>query len=69
MPLFRTQPIIDVQDIVVIVVVVALVMSWFAGLCQHSARVVCGFVSELRVAYVIRFENVSCKLPKGLRSM
>lgn len=48
------QPVIDVEDVVVVFVIVSVVVRRFAGFCQHSPWVVRRFVSELRIADMIR---------------
>ena len=64
----RAKPVVDVEDIVVIFVVVAVVVRGFARLCQHAAGVERRFVLELWVAYAIRVHDVRCELAKRLRN-
>ena len=66
MPLVRAQPIVDVEDVVVIFVVETFVVGRLAGLGEDPSRIVRGFVSELRIANMIRLEDVGRKLPEGL---
>ena len=40
MTLVRTEPIIDVEDVVIVLIVVSVVMNRFARLCQDSSWVV-----------------------------
>lgn len=48
------QPVIDVENVVVIFVIIPVVVRRFTGFCQYSPWVVCRFVSELRIADMIR---------------
>ena len=57
MTLVRTEPIIDVEDVVVVVVVVPLVVHRLARLRQHPARIVRRLILELRVADVVRIDE------------
>jgi hypothetical protein len=59
----RTQPIIDIEDIIIILVIVTLIVRGLARFGQHSTRIMCRFISELRVADVIRFQDIGRKLP------
>jgi len=65
-PFVSTQPVVNVEDIIIILIVKPFIMRRFARFGQHSAWVVSGLVSKLRVTNMIRFQNVGRKLPKGL---
>jgi len=54
MAIVGPQPVVDVEDVIVILVIVSVVVRGFAGFCQHSPWVVCRFISELWVANMIR---------------
>ena len=64
----RPKPVVDVEDIVVIFVVIAVVVCGFARLCQHAAGVERRFVLELWVAYALRVHDVRRELAKRLRN-
>jgi hypothetical protein len=49
-PLITTQNVVDVEDVVAVLVVVAVVLDALAGLGQHAARVARRLVLEGRVA-------------------
>ena len=66
MPLVRTQPIVDIEDVVVIFVIETFVVGRLAGFGEDPSRVVRGFVSELRIANMIRLEDVGRELPERL---
>ena len=54
MTIVGAQPVVDVENVVVVLVIVAIVMRGLAGFCQNSSWVMCRFVSELWVADMIR---------------
>jgi hypothetical protein len=56
------QPIVDVQNIVIVVVIVALVVSRLARFCENAPWIVCGFVSKLWIADAICIENICCEV-------
>ena len=60
--LLCAQPIIDIKDIVVVLVVITIVMTWFTRFRQNTPRVVRGFVSEPSVARPVRVDDVSGEL-------
>lgn len=31
--LFRTQPIIDVENVVIVIIIITVIVRWLAGLC------------------------------------
>lgn len=64
--LFGTQPVIDIQNVVIVIVVVAIIMRGFAGFGQHPTRIMGGFIAELGVAYAIRLNDVRRKLAQRL---
>lgn len=66
MALLGAQPVVDVENVIIVLVVVAVVMSGLAGLCEDAAGVVSGFVSELGVADVIGFDEIGGQLAEGL---
>ena len=65
-PVFGTQPVIHIQDVVIIFIIVTLIMSRFTGFRQHPSWIMCGLITELGIADVIRFENVSSQLSQRL---
>lgn len=40
MPVISAQPVVDIEDIIVILIVIAVVMGWFARLGKHAPRIV-----------------------------
>ena len=67
MPVISAQPVVDIEDIVVILVVVAVVVGRFTRLCEDAPWVVCGFISELGITNMVRVHDVGCQLPYGLK--
>lgn len=63
MTIIRAQPVIDIEDIVVVLIIEPFIVHRLARFCQDTPRVVGRLVSELRVAYAIRFDNVRRELP------
>lgn len=41
MTIIGAQPIVDIEDVVVVFVIVTVVVRGLAGFCQHSPWVVC----------------------------
>jgi hypothetical protein len=64
--LLSTQPVVDVENVIIVLIVIAIIVGGLAGLCKHSAGVVGGFVSELGVADVIGLDEVGGQLAQGL---
>ena len=54
------EPVIDIEDVVIVFVIVSVVVRRLARFCQHSPWVVCGFISELWVANVVCIHKVGC---------
>lgn len=50
MTLVLAQPIINVEDVVVIFVIESVVMDWFTWFRQNASRVMCCFITEGRIA-------------------
>lgn len=40
MPVISAQPVVDIEDIIVILIVIAVVMGWLARLRKHAPRIV-----------------------------
>jgi hypothetical protein len=64
--IFVSQPIIDVENVIVILIVVTFIVGGLTRLGEHPPRIVRRFVSELRVADVIRLKDVGSQLPQWL---
>ena len=64
MTVFSTKPVVDIEDVIVVIIVVAIVVGGLARLCKDATGVVCGLVSELGVADAIGVEDVSGKMPQ-----
>lgn len=62
MAFFGTQPVVDVENVIIVLVIVAIVVCGLAWLCKDTPRVVGGFVSELGVADVICFDKIGSQL-------
>ena len=62
-----SQPIVDIEDIVVIVIVVPVVVCGLAWLGQHAPGVMRRLVSEGWVTNVEGLDNVRSQLPDRLR--
>ena len=62
----RPEPIIDVENVVVILVVISIVMSRLTWLGQDTPGVVRRLISELGVANVIGLNDIRRQLPNGL---
>jgi hypothetical protein len=56
--LIGTQPIVDIEDVIIILIVIAFVVRRFARFSQHPPRIMRGLVSELGIADVVRFQDV-----------
>lgn len=66
MTLFRAQPVVDIQDIIVILVVVSVIMRRLARLGEHSPRVRRRLVLELWIRNPICVEDISRELAQRL---
>lgn len=60
------QPIIDVQDVVVIIIIVPVVVRRLTRFSKNSPGIMRRFVSKLRVADVIRVQYIGGQLAQGL---
>lgn len=68
MSLIRPQPVIYIENIVVILIVITLIVSRLAGLCQYAAGIVRRFVFELRITDAIRVRDIEGQLTQRLKS-
>lgn len=68
MSLLRSEPIVHIQDIIIILVIVPLVMRRLARLSEHPPRVRRRFILELRVRNAVRVDDVRRQLAEGLFS-
>ena len=50
---FIAQPVIDVQDVVAVLIVVAIVIHWLARLCQDPPRIKGQLIDERRIDQMI----------------
>ena len=57
-----SQPVVDVEDIIVVLIVIALVVHRFAWLGEHAPRIVRRFILELGIADVVRLDDVRREL-------
>lgn len=68
MSLLRPQPIVHIQDIIIILIIVPVVMRRLARLGEHPPRVRRRFVLELRVRDAVGIDDVRRQLAEGLYS-
>lgn len=47
------QPVIDIKNVIIVLIVVPIVVCGLAGLCEHAAGVVGGLISKVRIADVV----------------
>lgn len=67
MSFLSPQPIIDIEDVVIVLVVISFVVRWFARFCEYPPWVMRRFVLELWVAYTVGIGNVGGQLTQGLQ--
>jgi hypothetical protein len=63
MALLIAQPIIHIEDIIVVLVVVPLIVHWLARFGQHTTRVMGGLVAERWVADTECINDIGGELP------
>ena len=63
---FSPQPVIHIEDVVVVLIVVPFVVRRLARLCEHSSWVMSRLVLELGIAYAVGIGDVRCQLTQGL---
>lgn len=63
------QPVVDIKDVIVILVVVSVVVDGLAGLGENPSGIVRRFISELGVADMIGLDDVGGELPQGLDAL
>ena len=66
MPFVRPQPIIDIEDIIIILVVIPIIVRGLAWLGKHSSGVMRRLVSERGVTDMVRLDNIGRQLPYRL---
>ncbi len=66
MSFLSSQPIINIEDIVIVLVVVSFVVRWLARFCEYPPWVMRRFVLELGIAYAVGIGNVGSQLTQGL---
>lgn len=62
MSFFCAQPVVDIENVVIVVIIVAFIVSWLTGFCKNAPWIVGAFVSELRVANAIRIEYICSQM-------
>ena len=67
MPIVRAQPVVDVENIVIILVVIPVVVHRLARLREDAAWVVRRLILELRIANVVGIDDVRGKLLQRLQ--
>lgn len=60
------QPIVDIKNIIIILVVIPIVVGRFTGFCEHTAGIMGRLVSEVRIADVVCLCNMSRERSQGL---
>lgn len=65
--LLTTQDVIDIENIIAILVIIAIILHTLAWFGQHATRVSRGLVVEVRVADAIRRRKVGRQRLEGLR--
>ena len=68
MSIILSQPVIDVENVIVVLVVIAFVVHWLARLGKHTPGVVCRLIFELRVADVVGVDKIRRQLPQRLQT-
>ena len=66
MSLLSPQPVVDIEDVIVVFVIIPFVVRRLARLCEYSPWVMRRFILELRVAYAVGIGDVRCQLAQGL---
>lgn len=58
LPFFRTQAIVHIKNVVIVLIIVSIVVNWLAGLSKYPPGVMRCLVSELGVADIIRLREM-----------
>ena len=66
MSFLSPQPVIYIEDVVVVLIIVPLVVGGLARFCEHSPWVMRRLVLELGIAYTVGIVDVRCQLTQGL---
>lgn len=64
--LIRAQPVVDIENVVRIFVVVAIIAAFGAGLSEDTSRVVGGLISERGVHLMVGLQEVGGETFEGL---
>jgi hypothetical protein len=64
--LFRSQYVVDIEDVIAVLVVIAIVLDALARLGQDSTWVAGGLVIEAGVTQLVRRGQMACKRLKWL---
>ena len=67
MSFLSPQPIIDIEDIVVVLIVISFVVRRFARFCEYPPWVMRRFILELWVANAVGIGDVGGQLTQGLQ--
>lgn len=68
MSLLSPQPIIDIEDIVVVLVVISFVVRRLARFGEYPPWVMRRFILELGIAYAVGIGDVGGQLAQGLQN-
>ena len=63
---FRPKPVIDVEDVIVVLIIITIIVNGLARLGENSSRIMRRFVFKCRVAYMIRIDDVCCQQSQWL---
>ena len=61
------QPVVHIEDVIVVLIIVPLVMRRLARFCEDSPWVMRRLILELGIAYAVGIGDVSCQLTQGLQ--
>lgn len=61
------QPVVHIEDVIVVLIIVPLVMRRLARFCEDSPWVMRRLVFELGIAYAVGFGDVRRQLTQGLQ--
>ena len=64
--LFRSQDVVDIENVIAVLVVVTVVLDSFAGLGENTARIARGLVVESAVAQLVRHGQMGGQRLQGL---
>jgi hypothetical protein len=57
--ILRTKPIVDIQNVVIVIIIIAVIMYWCAWFSENTTGIVRGLVTELGIADVVGVHEMS----------